>query len=301
MTFVVFQFTGTAMTFISQFTIGEVKYPSQMCYVNGNIVICGFTPKTIRLYHEETGKPLQEWNTCHIFPYLMVFEIEGIEQLLEGCTTCKVIRGYESNETSSSRKILYEDIVPSAMCQGPNNTVLVLEKKSSIKQLRYSEGCFNLVHKFSYEFATVSNMCYCEKYGNVVLVHNNQTTLTGVALATGEVVWKHTEIQFGSPPKVLNQLKDVLTIPDGRICISALGELFVLDSKDGSIKYKLFCLEGHGCIWCIATCKNGYQQRLAFHHGGVEQTSISLYNILPERWRTLQNIIPDEENSKTNE
>ena len=290
------------MAFISQFTISEVKYTSQMCYVNGNLVMRGHSPETIRVYQEETGSVLQEWNSCHSIPCLMAFEMEGKEYLLTGCTNCKVIGGYVSPETSSSHKILYEDIVPSAMCKGPNNTVLVLDEKNVIKQLRFFEGCFNLVHKFSYEFATVSNMCYCEQYGNVVLVNNDKKTLRGVALATGEVVWARTEIQFGSPTKVLNNLKDVLTISYGRICISTLRGLFVLDSKDGNIKYELFCLEGHGCIWCIATCDNGYQQRLAIHHGPYgEEEHISFYKLLPEPWLPLQNIIPDEENAKTKE
>ena len=62
MILVVFQFTGRAMTFISQFTVGEVKYPSQMCYVNDNLVTDRVTPETIRVYHEGTGSVLNEWN-----------------------------------------------------------------------------------------------------------------------------------------------------------------------------------------------------------------------------------------------
>ena len=132
------------MTFISQFTVGEVKYPSQMCYVNDNLVTDRVTPETIRVYHEGTGSVLNEWNTCHIFPCLMEFQIEGKEHLLVGCMHCKVIRGYESPETSSSYKTLHRDIVPYVMCQGPNNTVLVLDEKNFIKQFRFSEGYLNL-------------------------------------------------------------------------------------------------------------------------------------------------------------
>ena len=289
MVFVVFQFTGTAMTFISQFNSGEVKYNSQMCYVNGNIVNSGHTPETIRVYHQETGSILNEWNTCHVFPRLMAFEMEGKEYLLEGCKVCEVVRCYESPETSSGYKTLCEDVVPYVMCQGPNNTVLVFEEKNIIKQLRFSEGNLNLANKLSLELEDVANMCYCEKNGIVVVIQQDQKTFTGVALATGEVVWKHTKIKFGSPAKDLDYFRDVVTIPDGRICISTLQGLFVLDSKDGSIKYQLFDLEFRGIIWCTATCNNGYQQRLAIdhgHHGEVEQ--ISVYDLLPERWLPLQ-------------
>ena len=144
-------------------------------------------------------------------------------------------------------------------------------------------------------------MCYCEKNGIVVVIQQDQKTVTGVALATGEVVWKHTGIKYASPAKVLDHFMDVFTIPDGRIYISSLQGLFVLDSKDDGIKDKLFQMESPGYIRSIATHNNGYQQRFAFHHGGVEQTSISFYKLLPERWLPLQNIIPDEENAKTNE
>ena len=288
------------MTFISQFNIDEAKYTSQMSYVNGNIVI-GSAPETIRVYQEETGSVLNEWNTCHMVTRLMLFEIEGKEYLLEGCIGCKVIRSYESPETSSSYKTLCKDVVPMVMCKGPNNTVLILEEKNSIKQFRFSEGYLNRANKFSVELENVKKMCYCEKNGIVVVIQHGHKTPTGVALATGEVVWKHTEIQFGSPAKDLDDLADVFTFPDGSICIHNLRELFVLDSKDGNIKCKLFQLEGHGYIWCIAICNNGFQQRFAFHHVGLVQTQISLYKLLPARWLPLQNITPDEENSKTNE
>ena len=292
------------MTFLSKFTIGEVQYPSQMCYVNGNLVMYGVNPETIRVYYEETGIILNEWNSCHIFPCLMAFQIDGKEYLLVGCMYCKVICGYQSPETTSSNNTLlhlYKDIVPSVMCQGPNNTVLVFEEENSIKQLRFSEGHFDLARAFRISVQNIMNMCYCEESGIVVMVHNDRKTLTGVALASGEVVWKHTEIQFGSPAEVLNGFKDVFTIPDGRICIINLRELLVLDSKDGSIKDKLFHLEGTECIWSIAICNNGFHQRFAFHHGGLDQTQISLckFTFFSGRRLPLQNIISDDENLQT--
>ena len=78
----------------------------------------------------------------------MVFEVDGKEYLLEGCRDCKVIRGYESPETSPSHKTLCKDVVPSLLCKGPNSTVLVLEETKSIKQFRFSKGNLNLANKF---------------------------------------------------------------------------------------------------------------------------------------------------------
>ena len=130
MSFVVFQFAESRLTHVSQFSIGEVKYSSEMCYVNGNIIMTGFTPKTIRVYHEETGSLLNEWNTCHMFPRLMAFETDGKEYLLEGCIYCKVIRGYEFPETSSSHTPFHKHITPHVMCKGPTDTILLFESRN---------------------------------------------------------------------------------------------------------------------------------------------------------------------------
>ena len=287
------------MTFISQFNIGEVKYPGNMCYINGNLVMA--TPRitddtAIKVIHEETGRVLQEFDCCHMLPHFMVLKIKEKEYLLQGCIVCKIIRGYESPETSSSYKIFYEHIVPDAMCKGPNGTIFVLEN-NSIKQLSFSQDHFNLIETFSYQLE-INNICYCEKYGIVVVLHNDRKSLTGVKLATGDVAWKHT---ICSSAEVLGCIEDVFTIPDGRICILDLAKLFVLDPKDGTIKYKLFHSEGLGYIWGIATCIIGLHQRFAIQHGGLEQTQISVCDLLTERCLRLQDIVSDEENLKTDD
>ena len=282
------------MTFISKINIGKMKHSTEMCYVNGNLVVhfAGATANTIRVLHEKSGRVLQEWNRCHARPHLMMFKIYEKEYLLEGCRHCRVIRGYESPERSSGYKIFYEDITPDTMCKGPNNKVLVLEGKS-IKQLGFSCGHFNLAEQFSYELENVFNMCYCEKYGTIIVLHGNQKSLTGVMLTTGEVVWKHTNITLGSPANVLDRFKSLFTIPNGRICIFNLGKLFVLDPKYGAIKYELFN-QDQGINWSIATRNNGFQQRFAIQHGHPKQ--ISVFDLLLQRCLPLQNIISEEEN-----
>ena len=72
LTLVFFTFTESGLVLVSQFKIGEMKYLSEMCYVNGNVVLTGFTPETIRVYHEETGSILNQWKSCHVLPRLMV-------------------------------------------------------------------------------------------------------------------------------------------------------------------------------------------------------------------------------------
>ena len=293
------------MIALSEFNIPEKGYPSQMCYVNGHIVMTGFTNDTIRVYHEETGSMLQEWNSCHMFPRLMAFEAEGKEYLLEGCTyyTCMAIRGYESPETSSSSKVFYEHMAPDAMmCKGPTGTIFLVEKKS-VKQLRYSAGKFHLSGEFSCELEYVNEICYYEKYGIVVVLHEDCKTLTGVILATGQVAWKRTKIQFGSPAKVLDYFKDVLIIPDGRVCIFTLWKLFLLDPKTGTIVCELLDFTSSRCIRKIATRRNGFQQRFAIQHSNhsIDKIQISVFYLLPERCLPLRNIISDEENSNTHE
>ena len=137
------------MTTLSQFNTTEVDFPSAMCYVNGNIVMGGVHPKTIRVYHEGTGRVLNEWNSCHTYPCLLMFETEGKEYLLECCTLCKVIRGYESPETTYSCKIMYEHTGHiTLICKGPTGTILLVEQKS-VKQLGYSDGKFHHASDFS--------------------------------------------------------------------------------------------------------------------------------------------------------
>ena len=132
------------------------------------------------------------------------------------------------------------------------------------------------------------------------MLHEDQETLTGIILATGQVAWKRTEIQFGSPAIVLNYLRNVLIIPDGRVCIFNLWNLVVLDPKSGTIMYELLDFTSSGCIRKIATHNNGFQQRFAILHSRGD-TKISIFYLLPERCLPLRSIISDEENSKTNE
>ena len=123
------------------------------------------------------------------------------------------------------------------------------------------------------------------------MIHKDREFLRGVRLATGEVVWKHTQINFGSGTKVLDYFTDVFIIPDGRICIFNLFKLFVLDPKCGAIKYELFNQEGPGCIWSIATSNNGFHERFAIQHGKLKQTQISVCGVLPVFCLPLQNIV----------
>ena len=290
------------MTTLSQFNISGVEFLSEMCYLNGNIVMAGFTPETIRVYHEKNGSVLNEWKSCHRLPRLMGFEVEGKEYLLESCTFCRVIRGYESPETSSSCKIFYEHTEHIAMmCKGPTGTLLLVEKKS-IKQLRYSEEKFHLASEFSIKLEEVQDVCYYEKYGIVVVLHEDRETLTGVVLATGQTAWR-TKIHYGSPAKFLAHLKNVLIIPDGRVCIFNSRKLVVMDPKNGTIMYELLDFTNSGNIRKIVARTNGFQQIFAVHHrkGPLEETEISIFYLLPD-WRLpLRNIISDEKNSKTNE
>ena len=286
------------LALVSQFSLDKDEYSREMCYVNGNLVI-GFAAHIIKVYQGETGSVLYKWKWCHSTPRLMQFEAEGKEYLLEACTTCCEIRGYEFPMSSCSNKTFFEHIFPSVMCKGSDGTILVFDRNNVIKHLRFSGEQFHLVDTFSFELEHVNKMCYCEKYGIVVVLHTDRKSLTGVMLATGQVAWKKADIKFGST--VLDSFKDVLTIPDGRVCIIDLWSLFVLDPKDGTFMYKLFDIKGSGWIWKFATGNSGFHQRFVIENGELREKQLSVYNLLPERCLPLRSITSDETNSKTNE
>ena len=281
MIFFVLQFVESRLILVSQFNIGEVKYTGEMCYVNTNIIMTGFTPKTIRVYQEGTGNVLNEWNTCHLFPRLMVLDADEEEHLLESCIYCRVIRGYPSPQTSSAYTILYEDITSYVMCKGPTGSILSFEKQKSIKQFSYSKGRFHLTNVFPFELQSIKQMSYYENDDILVVLDEDWKTVTGVKLARGQVVWKKTEIQYGSPGEILELFQDLLPIPDGKKCIFNLWKPLIFDPKDGAIKHQLHNFVGSGWIGKIATRNNGNQQIFAILNSGLEQIEIYVYYLSP--------------------
>ena len=156
------------------------------------------------------------------------------------------------------------------MCQGPDGTILVLHREEKgIKQFCFSQDQFHFIKQFSLEFADAHNLCYSDQFAT--LLHKDTKTFTGINLATGEVAWQKTEIQFSSS----NKLRDILTLPDGRICIFTSKEIFALDPKDGTILCNLSDLKDKGIIRAVSTSHNSNQQILAI----AQYTEISVYQI----------------------
>ena len=167
--------------------------------------------------------------------------------------------------------------------------------------MHYHDGKFHLANVFSFEPENVKQMSYCEHDGILVVLDEDRKTITGVTLASGQIVWKKTELQYGSPHEILELFQDVLTIPDGKKIIFNLWKPFIFDPTDGAIKHQLHNFVGAGWIGKIATRNNGSEQILAVLNSGLEQIQIYVYYLLPDRFLPLRNTVPDEANSKTNE
>ena len=235
---------------------------------------------------DETGRLRKEWKPCHMLPTMMALKIHGKEYLLEGCITCEVIRGYEFPHTKS--KILCRHISPKVMCKGPENTVLVFEEvKKAIKQLRFCGGKLLEIQQFSAELEDVRGMCFSDKLGLAVLLHDDGKTITGINFASKKLAWQHTEIHFGFSSKCPN-ICDILMLPDGRLFVFTCKASFAMDPMDGSFLHKLIDLKDPGLIWTVTTCQSDKEQKLVIAH--EIDTHISVFKIPfqpPEAYRYL--------------
>ena len=287
---IAFQLTGEQLVFLLQINIGDGSYNGDMCYINHNLAVSGLKSK-IKVFDEETGSVLHEWKSCHIAICLMAFESDGKEYLLEGCTLCEVIRGYELTETTHNFKTFCENVIPDVMCKGPDSTILVLENNKSVKQLRFSEGKFH-PGEFSFESNDVRDITFSGRHNIVLLLHQDKKNLTGIHIQTREVLL-NSELQFHPLRRASEGIFNIFTLADGRVCIVTVLKTFVIDPRTGTVKYQLYS-KSHspeGLLWTIASCYNGNQQRLSAKSSFREMNHrISVFNIMPERFLPLYNI-----------
>ena len=245
----------------------------------------------------EIDNPVKEWVTCHLFLSMNQFEINGKEYLLEGCSICKVIRGYNLPQIES--KIFCEGISPDAMCQGPDGTILVFDSEiKSLKQLGYCDGQFLLVKQFPVERVDVHSLCFVD--GIVIVIYRDLKTLTGFHFPSRQVAWQHNYSQLDSSSQFTTIFQQILTLPDGRVCIFTIDEVFALNPVDGTILYKLDLLSFQGSsIRTVATCCNGNQQKLAIC---TYPMTVSVYDVPYEvseisSFLPLKDIVFDKENT----
>ena len=281
---------------MSRLKIGGVYRPKTMYYINSNPVMHAHhqekdTYKT-KVY-DETGKLVKEWEPCHALSSMIGFEIHGKEYLLEGCTVCETIRGYQFSLTKC--KILRSHVSPKSMCKRPDGTILVFDRiQKDIKQLSFSRAQLHLAAQFSAQLEDVCGLCYSDKLGLAILLHSDGKAVTGINLATGKIAWQHTEIRLGSSPLGFTPY-DVVMLPDGMVCAFSYKEIFALDPTNGTILYQLLDLKDKNITWAVATCEKGNQQKLAIAHA----TELSIYEIpsrAPDTYGNLplSDIISDE-------
>ena len=267
---------------IATFGLGAVSDTGDMCYMDGTLVMARFSPNVIRMYQEKTGRVLREWTSCprsHRSTSLVALQTGQENLFLQGCPTCRVIRGYKI--TKEATKVLYHNISPSLMCLGPDGTILVFKKElQRVKQLRYAGGLLHTVSQFSLELEDVTGLCFSGHYGILVVVHGDRKTITGLHLMTGEVAWRRANIPNGFASQPVICINDIAALPDGRIFFVAdYKKMFILDPKCGASLSTTSDFGNLGVIWTIATCRSGDQQKLAIQHGTPEHTKITSYEI----------------------
>ena len=297
---IMFQFLeikpDTPIRITSQFNITEENIIMfNLCYIKDNLVAAMHILRQITCkakVYDETSNTVKEWAPCHALCSMMEFE----KYLLVGCTICEMILGYEFPEFQ--KRIFREGISPNAMCKGPDGTILVFDNtQKSLNQLRFYDGQFFLAKEFSVERVDVHSLCFSQNCDFVIALHFDRKTLTGFHFPSGQIAWRHTEIQLGSLPQVLTGFQSILVLPDGRVCIFTEMEIFVLNPVDGTILSTLHHFQNPGTIIATTTCCNGHLQKLGIC---THPKTVSVYDVPfePAEGRSFlpwKDIVCDEE------
>ena len=243
------------------FTRDEVSVSNQPCFVNNNLVIFKEYPeRNVLEVYDNTGVKLEELQTCSHhskFQSFMTFDKQGKEYLLKGCTRCRQIQslGLQSGDT-----VLYEQVIPSLMCNGPDNTIFVYDDENkSILKLRYMVWGKFLQAARKQCITNLTTMCLSDESDTLVVVHDQTSKIVGLHSASLRVVWRHT---IGSPLSV----SDVFNLSDGRIGVANGNQILVLDPKDGAVMSTLLHNEHQERILKVAMCFNEDQHNLAILH-----------------------------------
>ena len=258
-----------------------------MCFMNDKLILTGHSfhksgDDIIRVYHQETGEIIREWTKCHGFSCVAVIEVEGREKVLEGCSKCKVIRGYDLNHPEDIHTILHEGIRPSLMSKWWRDSEEIMvfeeaEEEKRIKLFQYRDHQLHLDEQFPVWLDDIAEICYSKSSGNIIFLHDNKKSVTGFPLGMKhQIAWQYTNTQSGSC------INDIAILPDGQVCaVINYMKVYILDSKKGSFLYKLPDSEHLelGSIWAVATCYCSRQQKLAIKHGKPEETQITCYRV----------------------
>ena len=293
-----FQFPETAVNLTSRFNTEETLPPTGICYADKHpIILTGHFSdneyfQKVKVFHEDTRIVLKELKKCHRVSSIMSYKIEGKEYLLEGCPICQVIRSYQLLQADNTSTILKEDIRPHCLFKGPEETVLVFDKEnSSILKMNQSEGQFRLLGHIKVVLEDVQGLCYCSRYDIVIALHSDGKGITGIQLATGQVAWQHSEIQFDSSPCVVDQINGIVTLPDDRVCLFDDNKLYALNPEDGTIISTVLNQENFWRIWAVSTYNIDNHKKLAIAHSEMEQDIVSIYHFCPNVGLPLRQII----------
>ena len=237
-----FQFAE--MVCISRQDIGEGALESEMDFVSSNFLITEYSSftqntKTVKLKQKQSDSGSKERSGFQISPSLMVCETEGQGYLVEGCCVCDVAKSYEFHQFVSTDQTDGQ-ITSGVMCMRSGKTVLVYNREQrSITELLHCEKQFQVGAQYFIGMGDVLGICYSTEYDVMIVLHRDRKTISGLHLGTGDVAWQHTNIRCGSSQQVINNIQDVFTLPDRRVCIFCDNSLHALNPKDGTIVCRL--------------------------------------------------------------
>ena len=240
--------------------------------------------------YSENGGLLYHWKPCHRLPYMMRFEVNGREYLLEGCKICRVIRKYELPAFQS--KILCKGVSMGPMCQGPGKTIFILAY-NTIKQLCYRIGQSHITNKSHSTTKSIlrSSEHYpwtpCPLIAYVTLLKETSYCCMTTERSGGST--PNQDRPPGAQNSTLphqphrggNDLRDVLVLPDGTVYAFTHKEMISMDATDGATIQTLLNCRNLDVIWAVSASRDR-------NNFAISQTSqISVYEVPFQAHRRL--------------
>ena len=198
---------------------------------------------SITTYNEEAGY-LVKWHTnCeHYLPHglLKTYKVPGSggeDHLAEGCAICRVIRSYDPRTGKS--KVVYKNVTPYMMCDGPENSFLVYDLKTrSLLQLETSnddhKDNLKSTHKLMVDLVPFQGMCFSDLSRAAVFSNIYNKHVSAVNLETGHTMSQIIEfIHHGQRTQL--EPKDICRAPNGWIYVANGQNVLILDAFNGDL------------------------------------------------------------------
>ena len=161
--------------------------------------------------------------------------------MLEACEECNMIRVY--NIRSGAAEVVLKNGKPRMICNGPEESVLIMDSEGCVSQLRWNENrrMLNAEHQLQTHLKDVLRICYIKKFSILAVctsygsndLNNHTGTVTGIQLKDGTQKWT-----FGS-------CFAKRRVYPRAICNDEAGRIFVGDYSNN----RFLILDGNsGCV-----------------------------------------------------